>query len=80
MSKTIFWAGSLILIFWVVRNVVILVPEHGLAGFVGGTVADLRIWLLAIPLYVLCRRMIAPRGKGKGIANAVEAKDENPLD
>lgn len=64
MAKLLFWTGLSVLVLWLIRNVVFLWPSYGVGGFIGGTIADLRVWLLAIPLYFLYKKMNKPAGKG----------------
>jgi len=61
-TKVIYWAGLIVLIFWLVRGAVVLIPKYGVFGFIGGTVADLRVWLLVIGVFLLYRRMRKERG------------------
>lgn len=42
-----------VLILWLVRNFAVIFPTYGLGGFIGYTVADIRVWLLVIGLAAL---------------------------
>jgi len=75
VTKLIFWAGLSVLILWLIRNLVVLLPTYGVGGFIGGTIADLRVWLLAIPLYFLYKKM--NKSVGKGIADVLPTSKED---
>jgi hypothetical protein len=45
--------ASAVLILWLVHNFFVFFPSYGLAGFVGGTIADVRVWVLVVGLLVL---------------------------
>jgi hypothetical protein len=68
-ARVLFWLGLSVLVLWLLRNLLVIAPTygHGIAGmigaFVGGTLADIRVWLLAVPLYLLYRRMNKASGK-----------------
>ena len=47
--KPLLYVGTIVLVVWVIRDVWV--------WGVFGAVADLRIWLLVIPLLVLARRL-----------------------
>ena len=48
--------GLAVLSLWVIHNAWIYFPAYGIGGAIGGTIGDLRVWLLAIPTYLLYRR------------------------
>ena len=45
--------ASGILTLWLIRNFFVFFPSYGLAGFIGGTIADVRVWVLVVGILVL---------------------------
>lgn len=64
--KALLWIGISLLIVWFIRDVWV---------YRIGVFFDLRIWLLAIPLYFLYRKI--NKSTGKGIADHTKANDTN---